>query len=268
MKLQAMAVTLSTLGICWAAMGIAVGQPADWGAPFSVEQSAAYRCLRAQGPITIDGKLDEEDWERAQKIKGFIVPPGGESDSPDVPRAKPAGSDTFAYLVWDDKFLYFGAELRDRDIYGEHPWSHDAPFGSDDIVELFVKPSRELPAYWEFHVTPTGATRDYFYARRGAGGDSRWMPYDSGMTAAVKLSGTLNNWEDKDQRWYVEVAIPWSAFARTGGKPASADYWTFLVARYDYSVHLDEGLELSVAAPLPTAAFHLHEFWPYIRFVE
>ena len=180
----------------------------------------------------------------------------------------PAKSRTVARLLWSDEYLYFAAELIDRDIYATHADEHDPPFGGDDIAELFVKPSRDHPYYWEFHVTALGATRDYFYARRSAGGDSRWKPYETGMRAAARVQGTANNWEDRDQRWIVEMAIPWSGFDRSGGRPNPGDYWTFLVARYDYSVYLDAGVELSVAAPLPQAAFHLHEHYPYIMFVK
>ena len=117
-----------------------------------------------------------------------------------------------------------------------------------------------------FFQTSGGATRDYFYARRGAGPDERWMPYDSGMKAAVRLDGTLNHWEDRDHGWTAEVAIPWLAFEKTGGGPKPGDCWTFMVSRYDYSVYQEEGLELSATSVLPSPSYHLHEYYRDLLF--
>lgn len=150
--------------------------------------------------------------------------------------------------------------MEDADVYGLHE-GHDPAFGGDDVIELFVKPSRSSPLYWEFHITPRGATRDYFYARRAAGPNERWIAYDSGMKADVTVDGTLNHWEDRDRGWTAEVAIPWAAFERMGGRPRRGDSWRFLVGRYDYSVHLEAGLELSASSILPEEYFHLFEHY-------
>jgi hypothetical protein len=203
--------------------------------------------------------LDEPAWQQAVRLDRFYLMMG------DGKNTQPPTTRTTARLLWSDQYLYFAAEMEDTDLYGSHE-GHDPPFGSDDIIELFVKPRPDLPYYWEFHVTPRGATRDYFYARRHAGGDERWLAYNSGMQAAVTLEGTLNHWEDRDRGWTVEVAIPWSAFEKMGGKPKPGDRWAFLVSRYDYSVHLEHGLELSACAPLPQVNFHLYESYPWMRF--
>ncbi len=250
------------------AVTAALAQPAaDWSGPFTTDRQRAYPCLRADGPIAIDGKLDEAAWSRATVISGFIVPPRMDSVAQKMTEAKPAASATRARLLWDDEYLYFAAELDDLDLYCVTPDKHDAGFGADDIIELFVKPSDTLPYYWELHVVPSGGTRDYFYARRYAGADTRWLKYDSGLRARVSLQGTLDDWTDRDTGWTAEMRIPWSAFAQMGGKPRSGDLWRFLVSRYDYSVHLSEGCELSAAAPLPIQAYHLFEHYPYLRFV-
>ena len=94
------------------------------------------------------------------------------------------------------------------------------------------------------------------------------MVPNPGMEAKVTVVGTLGNWEDRDNKWIAEMRIPWSAFARSGGRPKVGDLWRFLVSRYDYSVHLEEGCELSAAAPLPIQSYHIFEYYPYVVFAK
>ena len=256
--------SLLVMSLC----AIALAQtPPPWGEPFSTDKAQAYQCVRAAKPIVLDGKLDEAAWAAAPEIEHFMVPAHMDWIEFRMRPARRAISLTHARLLWDDKYLYFGAEMEDRDIYCTTGKGHDNPFGTDDIIELFVKPSDEKPSYWELHVVPSGGTRDYWYARRNAGGAERWLkPFNSGMEAKVTLIGTFDNFSDRDDKWIVEMRVPWSAFDKWGGRPKAGDYWRFLVSRYDYSVHLEDGVELSAAAPLPWANYHLFEYYPYLTF--
>src|SRR5262249_16298876 len=106
--------------------------------------------------------------------------------------------------------------------------------------------------------------------RRGAGGYRRFK--DDGefhVESKVRLRGTLNRWQDKDEGWSVEGRIPWRDFLRTGGRPGIDERWKFALCRYDYSVDFEEP-ELSTCAPVkssPTADLHLHEDYATLRFV-
>jgi hypothetical protein len=237
-----------------------------WTGPFSTDKASAYTCVRAEKPIVLDGRLDDAAWAQAQVIEGLVVPPKVDWAQFGMTRPRAATSQSHVRLMWDDRYLYLGAELEDRDLYASTPPGHDSSFGTDDLIELFLKPADDKPWYWELHLAPSGGTRDYFYARRGAGGEGRWKIYDSGMEAKVSLVGTFDDWDDRDTKWTSEIRIPWSAFDRWGGKPAPGDMWRFLLSRYDYSVHLEDGREISAAAPLPWGDFHAHEYYPYLTF--
>lgn len=215
-------------------------------------------CRRATGKITIDAKLNEPAWERAYVLDDFRVPPDGK---------KPRHPSS-AQLLWDDQFLYIGVVMEDFDIYGMKK-ERDSWTWEDDVVELFLKPSDVEPAYYEIHVTPLGTILDILIGRRNAAGNiDRWKDWDSGIKAAVAVSGTVNNWKDRDKGWVVEAAIPWTAFAGTTPKPQLGDRWRFAVSRYDYSVYLDEGRELSSSAPLTKLDFHRYEDFDYLEFSE
>lgn len=257
---------LLTLLILTVADGAFAQAPPPWSDPFSLEKAGAYQVVRADKPIVLDGKLDDAAWTNAQRMERFVVPPKMDWVEFEKTNPRRARSLTRAWMIWDDRYLYFAAEMEDRDLYAVSGPEHDSPFASDDLFEVFIKPSDEEPSYWELHVAPSGGTRDYFYARRSAGAAPRWAGYDSGMQAAVSVSGTLNDWTDRDNEWIVEMRVPWSAFERWGGKPKVGDSWRMLISRYDYSVHLEDGVELSAAAPLPWGSFHLFEYYPYVVF--
>ncbi|HUT36808.1 MAG TPA: carbohydrate-binding family 9-like protein [Planctomycetota bacterium] len=215
-------------------------------------------CRRVVGKITIDGKLDESAWERAYALDDFRIPPDGK---------KPRHPSS-AQLLWDNECLYLAMVMEDFDIFAIKK-DRDSWTWEDDVAELFLKPSDVEPAYYEIHVTPLGTVLDLLIGRRGAAGSlDRWKDWDSGIKAAVAISGTLNSWKDRDKGWIVEAAIPWTAFAGTAPRPQLGDRWRFAVCRYDYSVYLEEGKELTSSAPLSVLDFHHYEDFDILDFSE
>jgi hypothetical protein len=106
--------------------------------------------------------------------------------------------------------------------------------------------------------------------RRTAGGDHRWSKWNcESLKLGVEIKGTLNNWKDKDEYWQLEVAVPFRDLPTLGGQiPESGDTWLFHLARYDYSVYLPEGVELSSSSPLSKVDFHRYEDWLPLKFVK
>jgi len=249
MRREAFGVVLVGLVVAGCFPGRAAKKPA---------QARIVPCRRAVGKIVLDGRLSEAAWERAYVLDDFRIPPTG---------AKPRHPSS-AQLLWDDQFLYLGMVMEDFDIYGLKK-ERDSWTWEDDAAEIFLKPSDVEPAYYEIHVTPLGTILDILIGRRGAAGSiDRWKDWDSGIKVAVAISGTLNNWKDRDKGWIVEAAIPWSAFTGTTSKPQLGDRWRFAVCRYDYSVHLEDGRELTSTAPLSVLDFHHYEDFDILEFSE
>ena len=137
---------------------------------------------------------------------------------------------------------------------------------TNDVFELFFKPKADKLAYYEFQVNAANTPLELFFPSRGSGGYQRFAPLTRlGMESAVKLDGTLNNWEDQDKSWTVEGRIPWTAFAATGGKPKPGDKWKFSLCRYDYSASFDHP-ELSSTSPLTVSDFHRYEDFSELTF--
>src|SRR6202022_1742124 len=118
-------------------------------------------------------------------------------------KRKPKTS-TNARLLWDDKYLYFMAEMEDSDLYADVTERNGMTW-HNDVFEIFLKPAKDKPAYYEFQVNPANTQLELFFPSRGAGGYQRFAPLTRlGMESAVVLQGTLNNWQDKDVGWTVE----------------------------------------------------------------
>jgi hypothetical protein len=216
----------------------------------------AAECRWAAGKIKIEGETDEVAWDKAQELSDFAV---------FWEKRKPKTA-TKAKLLWDDNFFYFTAEMEDADLYADIT-DHNGMIWHNDVFEIFLKPVKDKPAYYEFQVNAANAQLELFFPSRGAGGYQRFAPLTKfGMESAVKLRGTLNNWKDKDEGWTVEGRIPWTAFKETGGKPETGDKWWFALCRYDYSVAF-ERVETSSTAPLNVADFHRYEDYGTLTFV-
>jgi uncharacterized repeat protein (TIGR03806 family) len=218
----------------------------------------SYDCRFTEEPVTIDGQLDEQAWQRAAVIDDFSMPWLGAADVPAV-RA------TRARLLWDREHLYVAAEMDDGDLYADIA-EHDGNTWENDVFEVFLKPSVDAPAYYEFHVTPANTRFDCFLPRRGH--MKRFLKEgEFRCESAVSLRGTLDSWRDTDQGWTAELKIPWADLARTGGRPEPGDEWRFALCRYDYDVNREQP-ELSTCVRLTRGNFHRHEDYARLRFLS
>ena len=223
-------------------------------------QEIVYICRRAEAPINVDGVLDEPAWEKAAPLR-FMLRLTHED----------ALSQTDGRVLWDDDYLYVGFRADDQDVFG-YLTEHDDGTCSEDVLEVFIQTDPEQPPYYNFEVNALGTMLDGFTPRRGAGGGrwQRWMAWDiEGMKVAPRVRGTINDWKDKDEGWDLEIAIPFSQLETIDGRtPQPGDRWKFHLARYDYSVYLEEGRELTTTALLNNLSYHHYEDWSILLFAE
>jgi hypothetical protein len=248
--------SLSCLAACLALSGCLPSEARHAAADEAPPAVREAECRRARNRIKIDGILDEIAWEKAQVLQDF-------SAFWDKRKAKSA---TKARLLWDDQYLYFCAEMEDVDLYADVKERNGMTW-TNDVFELFFKPSEDKLAYYEFQVNAANTPLELFFPSRGAGGYQRFAPLTNlGMESEVRLDGTLNNWTDKDKGWTVEGRIPWKAFEATGGRPKAGTKWRFALCRYDYSSAYDRP-DLSSTAPLTQSDFHRYEDYGTLTFV-
>jgi hypothetical protein len=241
--------------------GVGCVEPAEPAAEKAKDEGPpvvrSAECRWATGPIVIDGKADEAAWDKAQVLKDFAV----------YWQKRQPKTATKARLLWDENYLYFTADMEDTDLYADVKERNGMTW-NNDVFELFFKPRKDKLAYYEFQVNAANTQLELFLPSRGSGGYQRFAPLTKfGMKSAVKLRGTLNNWQDKDEGWTVEGRIPLTAFETSGDKPKAGDKWRFALCRYDYSVAFDR-IETSSTAPLTQPDFHRYEDYGELTFVK
>ena len=227
-----------------------------------VPKKEPYACVFTPEPIKIDGFLNEPVWEKA-KVLNFTLP---------VIFKEPI-SKTEGRILYDNKYLYVGIKAYDQDIWSYYK-ERDSNTCLEDVLEVFIKPDPVAhpdgpDPYYNFEINALGTVLDAFNVKRGAAGNyTRWSSWNcDGLKIAIQIKGTLNDWRDKDEYWTLEAAIPFAELPSLAGKsPQKGDAWLFHLARYDYSVYLPKGRELTSCAPLSKVDFHLYEDWPKLRF--
>lgn len=148
------------------------------------------------GSIKIDGKLGEKAWEKAESSGAFVRTMDG----------LPAAQETTAKVLYDDKNLYIAFDNQDTDIWSTLD-KRDDKLWTQEVNELFIDADGDGKTYVELQVNPKGALFDS-YLPTYRKNENDW---DSGAKVAVKVDGTLNQRDDEDKRWIVEMAIPLTA---------------------------------------------------------
>ncbi|PWJ43261.1 family 20 glycosylhydrolase [Sediminitomix flava] len=114
-------------------------------------------------------------------------------------------------LQWDSKYLYLAFEVEDTDLQAEKKQRDEEGLHLDDGIEFLLDPNFERSAEWQaddiaYHVNAANIIYDEKGNKDGVFNKS----WNGKARTAVKLQGTLNNMNDTDKGYTVEVAIPWT----------------------------------------------------------
>lgn len=229
-----------------------------------------YLCPRAPQPPRIDGKLDDAIWHAAPWTEDFV-------DIEGVRKPLPALR-TRAKLAWDDSFLYIAARIEEPHLWATLT-AHDSVIFHDNDFEVFLDPDGDSHNYFEFEINALNTGWDLFLDRpyqAGGKADNSWeIP---GLRTAVSVDGTLNDPSDTDRGWSVELAFPWSAFARgaaTGRPPRPGDRWRVNFSRVQWPARISGGRyeklpgrreDNWVWSPQGVINMHRPEMWATVEF--
>ena len=182
-------------------------------------------------------------------------------------------------MLWDDDYLYIGAELEEADIWAMLT-KHDLVIFHDDDFEVFLNPTGDGLKYFEFEINALNTGWDLFLDKpynQGGRADNSWeMP---GYKSAVSIDGTLNYPGDWDKGWSVALALPWKAFVERSGKgrPSVGDEWRMNFSRVEWRVRVVDGKYEKVPglkednwvwSPQGVVNMHVPERWGVVRFLK
>jgi hypothetical protein len=229
-----------------------------------------YVCYRASGPLTIDGRLDEPAWQAVPWTEPFVDIEG--ADKP-APRYR-----TRAKMLWDDQYLYLGAELEEP-----HVWAtiqqHDAVIFRDNDFEVFLDPDGDSHLYAELELNALNTTWDLLLPipyKDGGRAINAWEI--TGLRTAVHVDGTLNDPSDTDRGWSVEIAWPWQGLAELTSRPApphDGDQWRINFSRVEWDIDIVEGKYRKIEgrpeynwiwSPQGVIDMHRPEHWGFVQF--
>lgn len=264
-----------------------------WPFPWPEAKIAHYTAHRVHGPLTIDGRLDEESWRHATRSPRFT----------DLVTGAPTALDTRAAVLWDDDYLYVGFWVEEPFVEATLT-ERDALVWTENDVEVFVAGA---DAYYELEVNPLGTVYEAFfiweeaYDRGGFGRSAEFSrsadgarPFNGvgfgshprgarlglfrwdlpGMKCAVHVDGTINDNSDRDRGWTVELALPWAGMewlARGDCRslpPRDGDVWRMDFSRFNQRraeppVSDSGGWAWSAHGVWDS---HIPELFPYIHF--
>ena len=246
--------------MAWSATGASFHQPDEFG-ELEFRETFLYRCRHIkEGPIVVDGALVVAEWQKAEPVGRFRLTRTGTY----------AQRQTVAKMLWDDKNLYLGFECEDDDVWATMK-VRDEDLWQEDVVEAFIAPPLAVGSYFEFELNPLNALLDMVVVNPpGSPMDQVYFNkrYDArGLISAVKVDGTVDNRDDVDKGWTVEVAIPFVDLVTDGrGAPSPGDVWRMGLYRGEVG---KEGADSEYSAWSPTGSwFHIPGQFGAVAFVE
>lgn len=211
---------------------------------------------RIEGEVKIDGVLDEQPWQKAARLMPFV-----KHDTMATSRVR-----TEVRIWYDEAALYLGWICEDGDIQATLT-GRDRRFWEEEVVEFFVTPTG-LDRYFELQWNPLGGSFDAIIQNE-IGSDGRsakfqgdWSYTAANMTHAVTVDGSVQNSSDRDQRWTVEVRVPFADLkTRT---PERGEVWRGNFYRFNRDLNSEP--EQLGWSPIGFPGFHQPTRFGYLRF--
>jgi hypothetical protein len=238
----------------------------------------SYICYRTAGPIKVDGMLEEESWAKAPWTENFV-----DIEGPSRPKPR---FRTRVIMLWDDNFLYIGAELEEPHIWATLT-KRDSIIFYDNDFEVFIDPDGDTHNYYELEMNALNTVWDLFLVRPYRDGSPAVHSWDiQGLQTGVELIGTINSPRDEDEGWAVEIAMPWEVLkecAQPKSAPKPGDQWRVNFSRVEYRMDVEQGKYVKakdkasgkplaednwVWAPQGLINIHYPEMWGYVQFSD
>ena len=232
-----------------------------------------YVAAKTTKPIVIDGDESDASWSKADWTDLFEDIENG---------VKPKYA-TKVKMLWDETNFYILAKMEEPHVWANLKQRDTIIFYNNDF-EVFVDPDSDTFNYYELEINALNTAWDLFLTKPYRESDivvaNDWNI--TGLKSAVKVNGTLNNPNDTDEGWVLEMAIPWAAYKTTffdQNVPADK-FWRVNFSRVNWQHRIKNGTyerkkdaegkflpEYNwVWSPMGVINMHEPEKWGYVYF--
>lgn len=233
----------------------------------------SYVAYHAAGEIKIDGDASDSSWSNVEWSSNFI----------DIEGVKKPTYNTQVKMLWDETYFYILAKMEEPHVWANLKQRDTIIFYNNDF-EVFVDPDGDTHNYYELEINALNTVWDLFITKPYRELNSPVLnDWDiKGLKSAVKVNGTLNNPNDKDKGWVVELAIPWSVYKTSYFEQnvPKDKFWKINFSRVNWDFQLTNGIyhrkkdtsgnflpEYNwVWSPTGVINIHQPEKWGYVYF--
>jgi hypothetical protein len=194
-----------------------------------------YIVYQTISEINIDGKPDEISWQQAEWSQYF-------KDIEGDAKPEPLYQTRFK-MLWDEQFLYILAELEEPHIWSYYA-THDQIVFHENDFEIFIDPNRDTHNYFEFELNARNTLFDLFMSKPYRNGGRAEIDWNiKNFESAISINGTLNNPKDIDEKWIVELAIPFKSLTKNGKYvvPENGSFWKINFSRVQWKTVVVDG---------------------------
>jgi len=234
-----------------------------------------YVAFRAGQPPHIDGRVDDSVWLAAPWSDTFVDIEGDRKSRPRF--------ETRVKMLWDDEYLYVGADLEEPDVWGTFTARDSVIFHENDF-EIFIDPDGDTHEYYELEINALNTVWDLMLLRPYRDSGAALNAWDiAGLKTAVRVRGSLNRPGDRDEGWSVEIAMPWKILkeAAPGHRaPRAGEQWRVNFSRVQWPLDVRDGKYVKrtdvksnllaennwVWSPQGAVDMHMPERWGYVQF--
>jgi hypothetical protein len=235
-----------------------------------------YVVQHTSQPLTLDGNLQESDWQKAAWTTDFVDIEGVKKPLPTF--------QTRVKMLWNDSTLFVAATLQEPQIWA-YQTHHDDIIYKDNDFEIFIDPDNNAHQYFEIEVNAINKIFDLYLPKPYRDKGDALISWDvAGLRSGVAINGTLNQPQDLDKSWTVEMAIPLKTL-RMGfpwQPPTEGTLWRINFSRVEWDTRVEgsknpkvqdaAGKDLPehnwVWSPQGVINMHYPERWGYLQFTR
>lgn len=224
----------------------------------SAQVTHIYQVPYASQEVIIDG-CESAPWAKSSWSTNFL----------DIVSEQPGKYKTNFKALWDREYLYFYFKLHDDDIKAKGTIDHEPLFSFDNVIEIFLDPGADQKNYYELQINAMGTRWELTLDKPYKDGGVATSPDElTGLVYAIQLEGTLNQSDDTDRYWTIEMKIPWTAIPDITDVPPTEELKVDFSRVYQDDDDIDTPPQYWLWAPIGESNIHIPERWGTLVFLK